>query len=176
MKKDLNNYIKLKYPIKINPIPKDKGGGFEASIPQLGRYAFIGDGETIEEAIKDLEKTKKEYFRDYVKKGIKIPEPKVEEEEDYSGKFMIRVPKFLHKYLSEEAKKNGISLNQYMNVLLSMNSPIQEFKNLTQQFFQCFGDVIIHYAFIKHKGVALDRIEYGNEIIKRLKFEEIKAA
>lgn len=175
MKKDLNYYLKLEYPIEINPIPKNKGGGYEAIIPQLGRYAFIGDGETIEEAIKDLEKTKKEYFRDYLQKGTKIPEPKVEGE-DYSGKFLVRVPTFLHKYLSEEAKKNGISLNQYVNVLLSMNSPIQEFKSLTHQFFQYFGDFIIHYAFIKHKEIDLYGEEYRAEITKRLKFEEIKAA
>lgn len=84
MKKDIDYYMKLKYKIKIIHIPKNLGGGFNASIPQLGEYAFIGDGETEEEALKDLEETKREYFQDYIKKGIEIPEPEVEEQANAS--------------------------------------------------------------------------------------------
>lgn len=32
---------------------------------------------------------------------------------EYSGRLMLRVPKELHKSLSEAAKANGVSLNQY---------------------------------------------------------------
>ena len=72
MKKNLPYYLKLNYPIEILEIPKELGGGFSACIPQLGRNAFIGDGETIEDALKDLGATKKEIFSDYLRKGIKI--------------------------------------------------------------------------------------------------------
>jgi predicted HicB family RNase H-like nuclease len=138
VKKDLNYFQSLKYSIKITPIPEDLGGGYEASIPQLGKYAFTGDGETIEEALKNLEDVKKGYFEDYLKKGIKIPEPEKEDEESYSGKFIVRIPKFLHRQLSIEAKKNEISLNQYINTLLAMNYPIKEFKTITQQLCKEF--------------------------------------
>lgn len=37
----------------------------------------------------------------------------------YSGTFQIRMPKSLHKSLSEHAKKEGISMNQYCIYLLS---------------------------------------------------------
>jgi len=63
MKKDLNYYLKLPYMMEISVIPKEKGGGFEAAIPELGRYAFVGQGDTIEDAIQDLEETKKENFK-----------------------------------------------------------------------------------------------------------------
>ena len=33
---------------------------------------------------------------------------------DYSGKLNIQIPKRLHFELSEEAKSNGVSLNQYI--------------------------------------------------------------
>ena len=75
MKKDLNYYLNLRYKIELNPIPEDKGGGYEATIPQLGRYAFVGRGKTPEEALAQLEKIKKDYFDDYLKEGIEIPEP-----------------------------------------------------------------------------------------------------
>ena len=44
-----------KYAVHISPIPEGIGGGFRATIPQLGEYAFVGDGETREEALLDLE-------------------------------------------------------------------------------------------------------------------------
>lgn len=36
------------------------------------------------------------------------------EYEEYSGELRVRFPKSLHKYLKEEADKEGISLNQYI--------------------------------------------------------------
>lgn len=34
--------------------------------------------------------------------------------EDYSGKLNIRIPRSLHQKLSQEAKSDGVSLNQYI--------------------------------------------------------------
>lgn len=34
--------------------------------------------------------------------------------EDYSGKLVLRLPRSLHKQLTEAAKIEGVSLNQYM--------------------------------------------------------------
>ncbi len=42
---------------------------------------------------------------------MKVPEPI--KEENLSGKFVIRVPKSLHRRLVMEAEKEGVSLNQY---------------------------------------------------------------
>lgn len=39
-----------------------------------------------------------------------IPEP----DDDYSGKFVVRIPKSLHKLLVNQSKREGISLNQYV--------------------------------------------------------------
>lgn len=39
--------------------------------------------------------------------------------EGYSGKFLVRVPKSLHKRLAEEAALEGVSLNQYALYKLS---------------------------------------------------------
>ncbi len=52
----------LNYPIEILKIPADEGGGYYACIPQLGRDVFLGDGETVEEAMNNLQRVKKEWF------------------------------------------------------------------------------------------------------------------
>jgi len=120
MKKDLGYYMGLPYTIEVVPIPDSEGGGYTAQLPQLGRFAVVGDGETPEEAIADLEKSKRHRFAAYLKSGIEIPEPDREKEE-YSGRFVIRLPKILHRHLSEVAKSNKTSLNQYLIYLLSTN-------------------------------------------------------
>ena len=38
---------------------------------------------------------------------------------DYSGKFLVRMPKSLHFRLAMQAKREGVSLNQYVTSLLS---------------------------------------------------------
>ncbi|MFP4527450.1 MAG: toxin-antitoxin system HicB family antitoxin [Candidatus Kapaibacterium sp.] len=129
MKKDLEYYMNLDYDINIHKFSEEEGGGYEASIPQLGRHSFLGVGDTIEEAIDDLNDMKEFLFEKILSEGKEIPDPTPKEEEledfdKYSGKFMVRVPKELHQILSESARDNGVSLNSYINYLLSRNSAI----------------------------------------------------
>lgn len=43
-----------------------------------------------------------------------LPLEEVKRALDFSGKLNIRIPKSLHFQLSQEAKKDGVSLNQYI--------------------------------------------------------------
>ena len=49
--------------------------------------------------------------------GDPIPEPR--QGESYSGKFLVRLPRSLHRRLAEAANDEGVSLNQYINVALA---------------------------------------------------------
>ena len=104
MNKTIDHYLALNYPVEIIKIPDNEGGGYMATIPQLGRNAFVGDGSTIDEAIQNLEEVKKDLFEDFLKQGIAIPEPKFEDEEEFSGRFILRIPKDLHRHLSIKSK------------------------------------------------------------------------
>jgi len=73
--KNLDYYMSLEYKVEIITIPEEVGGGVVARIPKLGKYAFLGDGETIEEAMDNLNNIKRELFTSYLKLGIEIPEP-----------------------------------------------------------------------------------------------------
>ena len=118
MKKDLNYYMSLPYIVELKPIPEEDGGGFSASIPQLGRCSLLADGETIEEALKNLEQIKRERFSEYIEEGLIIPEPE-KDEQAYSGKFVVRIPKYLHRELVLTAKHNDVSLNQFIVSVLA---------------------------------------------------------
>ena len=116
MKKDLDYYVSLPYRIEVVPISPEEGGGYMATLPEVGRMAITGDGETPEEAIRDLETQKSERFAEYLKKAIPIPEPVPAEE--YSGRLMLRMPKSLHRDLAAQARENAVSLNQFVTYLL----------------------------------------------------------
>ncbi len=73
MKKNLNFYLNIRYPIEIVNIDANEGGGVLASIPFLGRHAFLGDGDTLEEALKNLEDIKTYLFQKYLAQGAPIP-------------------------------------------------------------------------------------------------------
>jgi len=135
MQKTLDYYLSLKYPVQVLPIDDSLGGGYTASIPSLGSQAFVGDGETPQEAYDNLEAAKKEIFAEYLEQGVSIPEPADEwEHERYSGKLVVRMPRELHAKLAAAAKRNDSSLNQYMVYALSSfeagRSVLQELRRL----------------------------------------------
>ena len=75
----------------------------------------IGSGDTVIEAIEES-RGNLEAFLQYCKKNnIKVPEPSIHEELDYSGKVTLRMSKSLHKLVDERAKKEGISINLLLN-------------------------------------------------------------
>ncbi len=59
--------------------------------------------------------------------GQTIPEPRPVE--DYSGKFVVRVPKSLHRDLAQEADRQGISLNQFIGTELARSVGRPDLKN-----------------------------------------------
>lgn len=75
------------------------------------------DGETVEELYKNLQEAMEGWLETKLEFGDPIPEPVTQS--NYSGKFVVRVPKSLHQKLSMEAEKEGISLNQYALYKLS---------------------------------------------------------
>ncbi len=120
MEREANNYLKLQYQVNLRPISEDDGGGWLAEIPDLnGCYS---DGETPEEALQNINEAKETWIKTALKRGQEIPKPSVPlDDEDYSGKFTLRLPKSLHRDLAKFANKEDISLNSYILSLLSYN-------------------------------------------------------
>ncbi|WP_028309753.1 type II toxin-antitoxin system HicB family antitoxin [Desulfitibacter alkalitolerans] len=116
MKKDLNYYLSLNYPFKIEALSKEDGGGFLITYPDLP--GCMSDGETIEEAVEMGQDAKRAWLETALEKGLEILEPFTTTEK-YSGRITVRTPRSLHRKLIEEAQEEGVSLNQYLVYLLS---------------------------------------------------------
>ncbi len=118
MDKNLDYYMSLQYSYKITP---DPDLGFYIEIPDLP--GCRGDGNTIDEAIEDIMETKQLWLELALKKGYEIPVPS--EAREYSGQFLLRMPKALHRSIAEEAKLDNVSMNHYLTTLITENRHIK---------------------------------------------------
>jgi antitoxin HicB len=66
----------------------------------------ITQGDTFEELGEMIEDAKRSWIETALADGQEIPQPRSEEK--YSGKFIVRVPKSLHRELVETAEREGV--------------------------------------------------------------------
>ncbi len=116
MTKDLEYYLKLKYPLTIKEM-EHSDGGYYAHYYDFGQACAHGDGATIEEAIAEADISKELVLEHLLENNLPVPEP--DSSAAYSGKFTARVPRTLHRQLAEEAERENTSLNMLVVNLLS---------------------------------------------------------
>ena len=107
------------YPALIRPLSGDEGGGWLVEYPDLP--GCMSDGETPEEALKHGKEAVTGWIKLAREMGRSIPKPgsRVGADTHYSGKWLQRVPKSLHRKLVEGAKCEGVSLNTLCLTLLA---------------------------------------------------------
>lgn len=111
MKKDLKYYLNLKYTARIK---RNSDGTYFAEVEELP--GCMTEADTKEDVLNMLEDAKEAWFATALKRGIDVPEPS---EDEFSGKFNVRVPKFLHRKLAYRAKNEGVSLNTLITITLA---------------------------------------------------------
>jgi len=104
----------IDYPFTVRKLPLEEGTGYLTEVLDLNRC--IADGETAEEAIHNLEDAIISWIKTAGELNRPIPLPS---DDFYSGKWVIRTPKSLHRKLSELSKREGVSLNTLTVSLLS---------------------------------------------------------
>lgn len=124
MEKSIEYYMNLPYTIELQ---RDPEAGWFARVKEL--RGCMSQGETPEEALAMIQEAMELWLEVVLEDRLPIPEPRPEE--GYSGKFVIRVPRSLHRELVEEADHQGVSLNQYINVVLAhaVGRPLQPFSS-----------------------------------------------
>src|ERR1017187_192856 len=114
--------------MKTNPLEDLSGVAYPVRIEYDGEDAvFVADfldlpgcsatGATVAEAYENALAAKAEWLRVTVEQGLPVPKPS--KARDFSGRILVRLPVSLHASLSDRARVNGASLNQYIVHLLS---------------------------------------------------------
>jgi antitoxin HicB len=109
--KTFEYYMSLPYTIVIKRSPE---GGYVAKIAELP--GCITQGDTVDDVIKMIDDAKAGWIDIALQDGREILEPV---DDQFSGKFNVRIPKSLHRELVARAQEENVSLNQLAVYLLS---------------------------------------------------------
>lgn len=92
------------------PFHDEAGNYFSARVLEFD--GCIATGESWGEAHDAIYEVLEGFIEDMLVDGEAIPEPVGDDQ--FSGNLRIRMPKSLHRNLSQAAKLEGVSLNQYL--------------------------------------------------------------
>ena len=109
--------VTLEYPFTLRPLSAEDGGGWLIEFPDLP--GCIADGGTPEEAISIGREAKAAWIAAMREAGRDVPEPGGDPTTGYSGKWLLRTPKSLHRRLAEQAERENVSLNTLAVTLLA---------------------------------------------------------
>ncbi|MCD4834755.1 MAG: type II toxin-antitoxin system HicB family antitoxin [Bacteroidales bacterium] len=156
-KKDLSFYLGLDYDIKVKKESFENETWFIAFAEELGRMACYGQGVTQAEAIESFLNEKDDFITYLFESKQAIPEPKIDENEfeNLSGIFNIRTSSTVHTLLAKIAKENRISLNLYVNQILSAAAFMGEVENKIMNKLN-----VIEYKLDNHHSEVTGKLNY----------------
>lgn len=115
----MEEYLAARYVVEL---VEDESGGFVARVPDLP--GCVTQGDTREEAVELIEDAKQAWLESAWEHGDEIPLPSSARQ--YSGRLNLRMPKSLHRKLDEQARREGVSLNQHLVSVLQERSTKRE--------------------------------------------------
>ena len=112
---NIKEFLELPYHIVIRHITDESGSYYFATVQEFD--GCMSHGDTYAEAFENIREAMELWIEGKLDGGFPVPLPF--EESQYSGKFVLRLPKSLYARLAMEAEKEGVSLNQYALYRLS---------------------------------------------------------
>ncbi|NOU00894.1 MAG: type II toxin-antitoxin system HicB family antitoxin [Gallionella sp.] len=116
--------VKPPYPFEayshiISQLPKEDGGGFLITFPDLP--GCMSDGKDEADTVANGRDAFATWVSARLDSGKIIPEPyyRPDTVPEVSGKFVTRLPKSVHAKLAERAKAEGVSLNTLVLALVA---------------------------------------------------------
>lgn len=112
----VEEYLELPYAILVvHDADRDGNTGWVAEVEELP--GCISQGRTPQEAVEHVRAAMRDWITVALEDGVAIPEPRAVE--DFSGRFLVRVPASLHADLVHSADREGVSLNQFVTSALA---------------------------------------------------------
>lgn len=118
MMKTVEDYMALPYTIEVIPQTDDGETAYFARVVELP--GCMTEADTFEEVQAMITDAMEGWLEVALEVGKSIPEPKAAEQ--YSGKFVVRLPKSLHRDVTRAAQRDAVSLNQYIVTVLARDA------------------------------------------------------
>lgn len=111
----VETYLSLPYTVEVHRDTSDGEVAYVARVVELpGCFTQADSFEELEEMVQDAMYA---WIESALEDGVVIPEPRTDEQ--YSGKFVVRLPRSLHRQLVTTAEQEGVSLNAFVNTTLA---------------------------------------------------------
>lgn len=101
----------------------DEDGGWVAEVAELPGCLAVGDSP--DEAVLLVADAIEAWVEAARANGRPVPAP-APVDDDYSGRFVLRVPRTLHRRLTQEARREQMSLNAYCMFVLAQSVGLAE--------------------------------------------------
>lgn len=132
MRTSLADYLSINYPFNVQA---ELDGGFVIEFPDLpGCMTQVETSDEIYDAAQEIREL---WIETAYEQGRSIPVP--EEIPEYSGKFLTRISRSLHRDLAVAAKQENVSLNQYVFQLLAQGYVLQDNRNHLERIEHAVG-------------------------------------
>jgi antitoxin HicB len=101
------------------PPQRDQTRQWAEAVAQAVPDATIVVAETVEEALREGADALRSWVGTMRDLGRPVPPPSSSTDKRYSGRWVMRVPRSLHRRLAERAREEGVSLNALATSLLA---------------------------------------------------------
>lgn len=108
----LDDYLALPYPLEI---VQGEYGSYVVRYPDLP--GCVTQVKRLDDAIPMAREILEGWLELALEDGLDIPLPR--QPSSFSGKFIVRIARSLHRELAESADRDGVSLNAYVSTLLA---------------------------------------------------------
>lgn len=149
--KTVEEYLALPYTIELIRETYPENTGWAARVVELP--GCITQADTFEELGEMIDDAMRGWIEVSLEDGDPIPEPRLLDE--YSGKFVARVPRSLHRDLVQSAERNGVSLNAFVNMALAQATGEQlTIKKETPLVYQMPSEQVSRYILNDKKMIS----------------------
>ena len=163
--KDLKYYKKLYYNIIVEREEEEGEVWFIAYTKELGKFSCYGKGTNELEAIQSFFEEKDNFIEFLFQQSKEIPEPEsnLQPYDKYSGYFNVRTSRITHYKLAYQAKELDLSMNLYINQILSNAISIEEVESkCCDEIKSLSAKVDIHYNDLKRQ-LLYKTLEFENK-------------
>jgi antitoxin HicB len=112
----VRHYLNLPYRITLTRDGEDDDRPWRATVEELA--GCEARGATPTDAAARIPAAIADWVASAHAAGREVPEPRSSRSRAYSGRLLLRMPQSLHSDLAEEAEREQVSLNAYINSLL----------------------------------------------------------
>lgn len=145
-------------------VPDHRFVAYLKEIPEASLHEY---GPTQEEAFKNLRVQFEAFANEAKEKGVSIPDPEKRDEEEFSGRIVLRMPPWLHRQVDYFADEEGLSTNSYIvNRLIrtvTMEEVVGRLVQKQESWFKLLGWTTSQEPVLVQKKTSLTLLRYAKE-------------